>query len=75
MSVTPGRMPEKEVYNLAPPPSGLPFQFPSAFAAFHTPLPVDQRTHEGRYLWDPTSGRVLHPGTAVATAFPHPVPG
>lgn len=46
-------------------PTGLPLQFPSAFAAFHhhaAPLPVDQRTHEGRYVWDPP-GRV---------AFPHP---
>ncbi|XP_054280487.1 transcriptional activator cubitus interruptus [Macrosteles quadrilineatus] len=67
-------MPEKEVFNMAPPPTGLPFQFPSAFAAFHAPLPVDQRTHEGRYLWDPTSGRVLHPG-APATAFHHPAHG
>jgi hypothetical protein len=49
-------------------PTGLPLQFPSAFAAFHhhaTPLPVDQRTHEGRYVWDP-SGRGIHPA-----AFPH----
>lgn len=64
-------MPEKEVFNAMPPPTGLPFQFPSAFA-FHAPLPVDQRTHEGRYLWDPASGRVLHPG---ATAFHHPAHG
>lgn len=33
--------------------SVYPLQFPSAFVAFHTPLP-DQRTHDGRYLWDPT---------------------
>ncbi|XP_075231625.1 transcriptional activator cubitus interruptus isoform X2 [Lycorma delicatula] len=50
---------------------GLPLQFPSAFAAFHAPLPVDQRTHEGRYLWDPASGRILHPG-GTPTAFHHP---
>ncbi|XP_067015349.2 transcriptional activator cubitus interruptus [Anabrus simplex] len=51
---------------------GLPLQFPSAFAAFHAPLPVDQRTHEGRYIWDPASGRVAHPGTPTG-AFHHPV--
>ncbi|RZF46675.1 hypothetical protein LSTR_LSTR002538 [Laodelphax striatellus] len=69
-------MPEKEViFNAMPPPPGvgLPLQFPpSAFAAFHhAPLPVDQRTHEGRYLWDPASGRILHPD-AAPTAFHHP---
>lgn len=41
---------------------GLPLQFSPAAAAFHVgfhhphaapppPLPVDQRTHEGRYIW------------------------
>lgn len=46
-------MPEKEVDFHAAMSAGLPMQFPSAFAAFHAPLPVDQRTHEGRYVWDP----------------------
>ncbi|KAF5296196.1 hypothetical protein FQA39_LY12650 [Lamprigera yunnana] len=46
-------MPEKEVDFQAAMSAGLPLQFPSAFAAFHAPLPVDQRTHEGRYVWDP----------------------
>ncbi|KAH7951038.1 hypothetical protein HPB52_004516 [Rhipicephalus sanguineus] len=40
--------------------AGLPLQFPSAFAAVHAAIPVDQRTHEGRYVWEPR----LH-------AFPH----
>ncbi|KAL3203464.1 hypothetical protein MRX96_011998 [Rhipicephalus microplus] len=40
--------------------AGLPLQFPSAFAAVHAAIPVDQRTHEGRYVWEPR----LHP-------FPH----
>ncbi|XP_059486455.1 transcriptional activator cubitus interruptus isoform X3 [Neocloeon triangulifer] len=46
---------------------GLPLQFPSAFAAFHQPLPVDQRTHEGRYVWDPAAR--VHPA-----AYPHGLP-
>lgn len=25
----------------------------SAFAAVHAAIPVDQRTHEGRYVWEP----------------------
>lgn len=65
-------MPEKEVYMppYGPAPVGLSgLQFPSAFAAFHAPLPVDHRTHDGRYGWDPSTGRLLHPG-----AF-HPPPG
>ncbi|EEC08572.1 hypothetical protein IscW_ISCW005489 [Ixodes scapularis] len=33
--------------------AGLPLQFPSAFAAVHAAIPVDQRTHEGRYVWEP----------------------
>ncbi|XP_054721238.1 zinc finger protein GLI3-like [Uloborus diversus] len=33
---------------------GLPLQFPSAFSSVHTPIPVDQRTHEGRYVWEPS---------------------
>lgn len=41
--------------------AGLPLQFPSAFAAVHAAIPVDQRTHEGRYVWEPR----LH-------TFPHP---
>lgn len=32
---------------------GLPLQFPSAFATVHAPIPVDQRTHDGRYVWEP----------------------
>jgi len=65
-------MPEKEAFHHihSPASAGLPLQFPSAFAAFHAPLPVDQRTHEGRYIWDP-SGRVVHPGTPTG-AFHHP---
>ena len=59
-------MPEKEVYipSYGPTPggiSGIPFAS-SAFVAFHPPVPLDQRTHEGRYAWDPTSGRLVHPG-------------
>lgn len=48
-------MPEREAFplHLPPAPSALPLNFPSAFGAFHAPIPVDQRTHEGRYLWDP----------------------
>lgn len=45
-------MPEKEADFQTAMSAGLPMQFPSAFAAFHAPLPVDQRTHEGRYVWD-----------------------
>ncbi|XP_035208599.1 zinc finger protein GLI1-like isoform X2 [Stegodyphus dumicola] len=41
---------------------GIPLQFPSAFAAVHGPIPVDQHTHEGRYLWDPRIHH-LHHGT------------
>lgn len=48
-----GEMPEKEADFQAAMSAGLPLQFPSAFATFHAPLPVDQRTHEGRYVWDP----------------------
>lgn len=61
-------MPEKESTSLDYLMSaGLPLQFPSAFAAFHhAPLPVDQRTHEGRYVWDPR----LQPAAAVP-AFHH----
>ncbi|XP_018334384.1 transcriptional activator cubitus interruptus isoform X2 [Agrilus planipennis] len=58
-------MPEKEADFQAAMSAGLPLQFPSAFAAFHAPLPVDQRTHEGRYIWDP---RMQPP----AAAFHHP---
>lgn len=37
------------------PPNGYPLHIPSAFV-FHPPLPssVDQRAHDGRYLWDPS---------------------
>ncbi|XP_056648164.1 transcriptional activator cubitus interruptus [Diorhabda sublineata] len=45
-------MPEKEADFQTAMSAGLPMQFPSAFAAFHAPLPVDQRTHDGRYVWD-----------------------
>jgi hypothetical protein len=53
-------MPEKESFSHL---AGVPLQLTpsSAFAAFHAPIPVDQRTHEGRYIWDPSSGRVVHP--------------
>nr|XP_015833512.1 PREDICTED: transcriptional activator cubitus interruptus [Tribolium castaneum] len=60
-------MPEKEADFQAAMSAGLPLQFPSAFAAFHAPLPVDQRTHEGRYVWDP---RMQPPGAP----FHHPTP-
>ncbi|XP_068895219.1 transcriptional activator cubitus interruptus isoform X2 [Tenebrio molitor] len=60
-------MPEKEADFQAAMSAGLPLQFPSAFAAFHAPLPVDQRTHEGRYVWDP---RMQPPGAP----FHHPAP-
>ncbi|KAF5297393.1 hypothetical protein FQR65_LT01324 [Abscondita terminalis] len=60
-------MPEKEVDFQAAMSAGLPLQFPSAFAAFHAPLPVDQRTHEGRYVWDPR----MQPPSAP---FHHPSP-
>nr|XP_018903740.1 PREDICTED: transcriptional activator GLI3 isoform X1 [Bemisia tabaci] len=62
-------MPEKQVFHPYHHPNpGLAFS--SAFAAFPAPIPVDQRAHEGRYLWDP-SGRVGHPG-APHGAFHHP---
>ncbi|XP_022913354.1 transcriptional activator cubitus interruptus isoform X2 [Onthophagus taurus] len=59
-------MPEKEADFQAAMSAGLPIQFPSAFAAFHAPLPVDQRTHEGRYVWDhrmQSSTGPFHPPT------------
>ncbi|XP_076305155.1 uncharacterized protein LOC143222470 isoform X1 [Tachypleus tridentatus] len=40
---------------------GLPLQFPSAFATVHAPIPVDQRTHEGRYVWEPRLHSLHHP--------------
>ncbi|GBM63999.1 Transcriptional activator GLI3 [Araneus ventricosus] len=43
--------------------AGLPFQYSSAFSAIHGPIPVDQHTHEGRYLFDPRFHH-LHPGAA-----------
>ncbi|GFY58051.1 transcriptional activator GLI3 [Trichonephila inaurata madagascariensis] len=52
---------------------GLPLQFPSAFTTVHAPIPVDQRTHEGRYVWEPrlhaalshTANRINADGTAA----------
>ncbi|XP_055952221.1 zinc finger protein GLI4-like isoform X3 [Argiope bruennichi] len=43
--------------------AGLPFQYSSAFSAIHGPIPVDQHTHEGRYIFDPRFHH-LHPGAA-----------
>ncbi|CAG9864165.1 unnamed protein product [Phyllotreta striolata] len=60
-------MPEKEADFQTAMSAGLPVQFPSAFAAFHAPLPVDQRTHEGRYVWD-------HRMQPPAGAFHPPAP-
>lgn len=61
-------MPEKETYSdqvqvhpfhhpahTAVASGQYPLQFPSAFVAFHTTLPVEQRAHEQRYLWDPVA--------------------
>lgn len=64
-------MPEKETDFQTAMSAGLPLQFPSAFAAFHAPLPVDQRTHEGRYIWDPR----MQPPTAPTFHPPAPPPG
>ncbi|KAF6207053.1 hypothetical protein GE061_018291 [Apolygus lucorum] len=61
-------MPEKESF-----PLGLPLQFPAPPAFFHSPLPVDQRTHDGRYIWDPP--RIMHPSTPTAFHHPHPLGG
>ncbi|GIX70778.1 hypothetical protein CEXT_646021 [Caerostris extrusa] len=36
----------KASYNALSTIAGLPIQFPSAFAAVHGPIPVDQHTHE-----------------------------
>ncbi|GFT67382.1 transcriptional activator GLI3 [Nephila pilipes] len=52
---------------------GLPLQFPSAFTTVHAPIPVDQRTHEGRYVWEPrlhaalshTANRINADGTSA----------
>ncbi|XP_044735139.1 transcriptional activator cubitus interruptus [Chrysoperla carnea] len=72
---TTGTLPSLHFPNAAVPHAGTPGSTPvvpngtppSAFAAFHhAPLPVDQRTHEGRYVWDP---RVQ--STAAAAAFHH----
>ncbi|XP_047471194.1 zinc finger protein GLI2-like [Penaeus chinensis] len=40
----------------------VPLGLGSAFAALPPPppLPVDQRTHEGRYVWDPARLHTLH---------------
>ncbi|GFS86936.1 transcriptional activator GLI3 [Nephila pilipes] len=49
---------------------GLPLQFQSAFAAVHGPIPVDHRTHDGHYLFDPrlTHGSSLHHGSTGLSA-------
>lgn len=57
-------MPEKE--SLAP--IGLPFPHGPFLPG---PLPVDGRTHEGRYLWD--SSRIIHPASPTAFHHPHPL--
>ncbi|CAL4115799.1 unnamed protein product, partial [Meganyctiphanes norvegica] len=65
-------MQEKKV---SPPPSsvgGPGLGLGSAFAALPPPpppLPVDQRTHEGHYLWDPSHLHALH---APPPPPPHP---
>ncbi|KAL3284725.1 hypothetical protein HHI36_018871 [Cryptolaemus montrouzieri] len=64
-------MPEKEADFQTAMSAGLPLQFPSAFAAFHAPLPVDQRTHEGRYIWEPR----MQPPSAPTFHPPPPPPG
>lgn len=48
--------------------AGLPLQFPSAFAAVHAAIPVDQRTHEGRYVWEPRLHAFPHPSAAAGLA-------
>ncbi|CAN8014834.1 unnamed protein product [Ixodes persulcatus] len=49
--------------------AGLPLQFPSAFAAVHAAIPVDQRTHEGRYVWEPRLHTFPHPAAPGADAI------
>ncbi|XP_054720916.1 zinc finger protein GLI4-like [Uloborus diversus] len=46
---------------------GIPLQFPSAFAAVHGPIPVDQHTHEGRYIWDPRLHHLHHGPSSFQT--------
>lgn len=70
-NVTTAALPPLHFHNTQVPSSGISSGIvattPSAFAAFHhEPLPVDQRTHEGRYLWVP---RVQ--SSAAAAAFHH----
>ncbi|XP_045128464.1 transcriptional activator cubitus interruptus-like isoform X3 [Portunus trituberculatus] len=60
---------------VSPPPSGMPLGLGSAFAALPPPppLPVDQRTHEGRYVWDPTRLHPIHaphPGLGIGGGSP-----
>ncbi|XP_066902074.1 zinc finger protein GLI2 isoform X1 [Halyomorpha halys] len=57
-------MPEKESLS----PLGLPFHHGHFFPG---PLPVDGRTHEGRYVWE--SPRIIHPPSPTAFHHPHPL--
>ncbi|KAI5723476.1 hypothetical protein M8J76_006732 [Diaphorina citri] len=67
-------MPEKEVFYPMhpPPPAGLSLNFPSAFATFHlpqAPIPVNQRTDDGRYIYgihSAVSSGAFHPPTSSA---------
>ncbi|KAL1452842.1 hypothetical protein WDU94_007030 [Cyamophila willieti] len=67
-------MPEKEVFYPMhpPPPTGLSLNFPSAFATFHlpqAPIPVNQRTDDGRYIYgihSAVSSGAFHPPTSSA---------
>ncbi|KAG8201198.1 hypothetical protein JTE90_028850 [Oedothorax gibbosus] len=54
---------------------GLPLQFPSAFTTVHAPIPVDHRTHEGRYVWDPRlHGAMSHPTGRIGVEAPGHLP-
>ncbi|KAK7586197.1 hypothetical protein V9T40_004073 [Parthenolecanium corni] len=63
---------EKEVYHhFASPTGGLPLPFPSAFPSLHPPLPVDQRTHDGRYVWENPALRTSSTGGAFHPPVSH----
>uniref|UniRef100_A0A8D8LYK4 Transcriptional activator GLI3 n=2 Tax=Cacopsylla melanoneura TaxID=428564 RepID=A0A8D8LYK4_9HEMI len=71
-------MPEKEVFYPMhpPPPTGLSLNFPSAFATFHlpqAPIPVNQRTDDGRYIYgihSAVSSGAFHPPTSASHGLP-----
>ncbi|PRD31134.1 UNVERIFIED_CONTAM: Transcriptional activator GLI3 [Trichonephila clavipes] len=46
---------------------GLPLTFPSAFATVHGPIPVDHRTHDGHYLFDPRLAHHHHGAAGLST--------